>query len=200
MATPRPGRAARVLLPTLAAAFLAAGCSTTVVGTAAPDPAPRPTSGVGSDPVAWSDKVCGALVSYYRPLTARPDYSGADLPGIKGRLADYLSKLSGGIGDGQKQLQAAGDSPVTGGDEFKKSIGDLLSRTSTTIGQARADVDAANPADVNGFQAKLRSAEDKLRTIGSAQGLEKLGATPRLDKAVASAPKCGELNKLTKPS
>lgn len=200
MATPRPARAARVLLPILAAASLAAGCATTVAGTASPDPAPRPTAGVGADPVAWGDKVCGALLSYYRPLVAKPDYAGADLAGIKGRLSGYLGAVATGIDDGQKQLQAAGASPVSGGDPFAKSIGDLLNRTGTTVDQAKTEVDAADPNDVPGFEGRLRSAEDKLRTIGAAQGLDQLGATPRLDKAVAAAPKCGELNKLTTPS
>lgn len=200
MATPRPARAARVLLPTLLAACLAAGCTTTVAGTASPDPAPRPTAGVGADPVAWGDKVCGALLSYYRPLTAKPDYAGADLAGIKGRLSQYLGTVAGGIDAGQKQLQGAGASPVSGGDQFAKSIGDLLSRTGTTVDQAKAEVDAADPNDVPGFEGRLRSAEEKLRTIGSAQGLDRLGATPRLDKAVAAAPRCDELNKLTAPS
>ncbi|MFP5069030.1 hypothetical protein ACLFMI_05115 [Pseudonocardia nantongensis] len=200
MATPRPARAARVLLPTLLAACLAAGCTTTVAGTASPDPAPRPTEGVGADPVAWGDKVCGALLSYYQPLTAKPDYAGADLAGIKGRLSGYLGTVAGGIDNGQKQLEAAGASPVSGGDQFAKSIGDLLQRTGGTVDQAKSEVDAADPNDVPGFEGRLRSAEDKLRTIGAAQGLDKLGATPRLDKAVSTAPKCGELNKLTAPS
>jgi hypothetical protein len=199
MATPRPARAARVLLPALLATLLAGGCAQTVAGTAAPDPAPRPTEGVGADPVAWGDTVCGALLSYYQPLSARPDYGGADLPGIKTRLSEYLGNVKGGIDNGKKQLADAGASPVSGGDQFKTSINDLLNRTGTTVDQARTDVDQADPNDVPGFQARLKSAEDKLRTIGAAEGLDKLGATPRLDKAVATAPKCGELNKLTTP-
>lgn len=199
MATPRPARAARVLLPILAAASLAAGCATSVAGTASPDPAPRPTTGVGADPVAWGDKVCGALLSYYQPLVAKPDYAGADLAGIKGRLSGYLGAVAGGIDDGQQQLQAAGPSPVSGGDPFAKSIGDLLDRTGATVDQAKTEVDAADPNDVPGFEGRLRSAEEKLRTIGAAQGLDQLGATPRLDKAVAAAPRCGELNELTAP-
>ncbi|MEQ3550994.1 hypothetical protein WIS52_10965 [Pseudonocardia nematodicida] len=200
MATPRPARAARVLLPTLLAALLAAGCSTTIAGTPSPDPAPPPTEGVGADPVAWGDQVCGALLSYYRPLTARPDYEGADLPGIKDRLAGYLGEVRGGIDAGSQQLTDAGASPVSGGDQFKASISDLLNRTGTTIDEARAEVDQADPNDVPGFQDRLTAAEEKLRTIGAAQGLEELGATPRLDKAVDAAPQCGELEELTAPA
>ncbi|ANY06454.1 hypothetical protein [Pseudonocardia sp. HH130630-07] len=199
MATPRPARAARVLLPTLLAALLAGGCAQTVAGTAAPDPAPRPAAGVGADPVAWGGKVCGALLSYYRPLSARPDYGGADLPGIKTRLSEYLGAVKGGIDAGKKQLGDAGAAPITGGDQFKGSIDDLLKKTGTTIDQAKTEVDQADPNDVPGFQARLKSAEEKLRTIGTAEGLDKLGKTPRLDKAVASAPPCVELNELTKP-
>lgn len=200
MVTPRPARAARALLPVLLTALLAGGCAQTVAGTPAPDPAPRPTEGVGADPVAWGDKVCGALLSYYQPLSARPDYAGADLPGIKTRLSEYLTGVKGGIDSGKKQLADAGASPVTGGDQFKTSIDNLLNRTGTTIDQARTEVDQADPNDVPGFQERLTSAEEKLRTIGAAEGLNELGATPRLDKAVATAPKCGELNELTAPS
>lgn len=192
----RPAAAAAALI----AALLAGGCSATIPGSASPDPAPRPTAGPGADPVAWGDKVCGSLLSYYQPLSARPDYNGADLNGIKTRLSDYLGKVGGGIGQGQTQLKAVGASPVTGGDQFAKAIGDLLARTGTTVSQAKADVDSANPADVPGFEGKLKAAQDKLTTIGSAQGLNQLGATPRLDKAVAAAPKCKQLNQLAKPS
>lgn len=200
MVPTRPARAARVLLPLLAAASIVTGCTTTVAGTASPDPAPRPTEGVGADPVAWGDKVCGGLLSYYRPLVAKPSYDGADLPGIKGRLSGYLGAVAGGIDNGQRQLQTAGASPVSGGDAFAKSIGDLLTRTGSTVDQAKAEVDAADPNNPPDLERRLRSAEDKLRTIGSAQGLDKLGSTPRLDKAVAAAPRCGELNKLTAPA
>lgn len=192
----RPAVAAAALI----AALLAGGCSTTVAGTPSADPAPRPTAGPGADPVVWGDKVCGALLSYYQPLSARPDYNGADLGGIKTRLSEYLGRVSGGIGQGQAQLKTVGASPVTGGDQFAKAIGDLLSRTGGTVGQAKSDVDSANPADVAGFEGKLKAAQDKLTTIGAAQGLNQLGATPRLDKAVAAAPKCKQLNQLAKPS
>ena len=184
----------------LIAALFAGGCSTTVAGTPSPDPAPRPTAGPGADPVLWGDKVCGALLSYYQPLSARPDYNGADLAGIKTRLSEYLGRVAGGIGQGQTQLKAVGASPVTGGDQCAKAIGELLTRTGTPVGQAKPDVDSADPADVAGFEGKLKAAQDKLTTIGSAQGLNKLGATPRLDKAVAAAPKCKQLNQLAKPS
>ena len=200
MATPRPARAARVLLPALVAAALLGGCSTTVTGTAAPDPAPRPTEGVGADPVAWGDQVCGALLSYYQPLSARPDYAGADRPGIKDRLSGYLGNVRTGIDTGKQQLADAGASPVSGGDQFRTSIEDLLNRTGTTIDEARADVDQADPNDVPGFQERLQAAEETLRTIGAAEGLDQLGATPRLDKAIAEAPRCGELDALTAPS
>ena len=184
----------------LLAALLAGGCSTTVAGTPSADPAPRPTAGPGADPVAWGDKVCGSLLSYYQPLSARPNYVGADLPGIKSRLSGYLGSVGSGIGKGQQQLRAVGASPVSGGDQFAKAIGDLLTRTGGTVRQAKADVDSANPADLPGFEAKLKSAEAKLKSIGAAQGLSQLGSTPRLDKAVAAAPKCKQLNQLAKPS
>lgn len=200
MATPRPARTARVLLPTLLAVLLAGGCASSVAGTPAADPAPRPTAGVGADPVAWGDKVCGATLAYYQPLNTPPNYDGADLAGIKTRLSDYLGKVAAGIDTGKKQLTAAGESPVSGGDAWATAVRDMLDRSGTTIAQAKKDVDAIDPNDVQGFKGKLDGAQQKLRTISGAQGLDKIGPTPRLDKAFATAPKCVALKKINGPA
>ncbi len=77
----------------LLAALFAGGCAATVAGTPSADPAPQPTAGPGADPAAWTDKVCGALVTYWKPMTpgALPDFrQDTTEEAIKKRLSDYL--------------------------------------------------------------------------------------------------------------
>lgn len=195
----RLGRLGRGVTAALTSIVLA-GCSQTIAGTPAPDPAPQPKSGKGADPTAWADQVCGALISYYNPLRAQPDYSNANPAEIKARLAEYLSNVSSGVTRGQEMVQNAGASPVRGGDQFAESIDQLLARTNGTIADTSRIVDEANANDPEDLRAKFAAAEEKLRSIGGAQGLENLGATPRLDKAVATAKQCQDLNRISGPS
>jgi hypothetical protein len=195
---PRQTAAAAALL----AALFAGGCATTIAGTPSADPAPRPTSGPGADPAAWTDKVCGALVTYWKPMTpgALPNFADdKSEDAIKKRLSDYLGTVSGAIDQGQQQLKAAGASPVTGGDDLVKSYADAMTRNGKTVADAKAEVDSVDPANAQAFQQKLDSADAKLKTFAAPQGLDKLGNTPRLVKAIEKSPKCGEYRSITQP-
>lgn len=186
----------------LLAALFAGGCATSVAGTPSADPAPQPTSGPGADPAAWADKVCGALVTYWTPMTqgALPDFKqDTTEEAIKKRLSDYLGTVTTAIDQGQQQLKAAGPSPVTGGDDLVKSYIDAMTRNGRTVADAKAEVDSVDPKNAPAFQQKLDSADEKLKTFAAPQGLDKLGNTPRLVRAIEKAPKCGEYRTITSP-
>jgi hypothetical protein len=186
----------------LLAALFAGGCATTVAGTPSADPAPQPTSGPGSDPAVWTDKVCGALVTYWTPMTpgALPNFQADRTEdAIKKRLSDYLGTVTAAIDQGQAQLKAAGASPVTGGDDLVKSYADAMTRNGKTVADAKAEVDSVDPANAQAFQQKLDSADAKLKTFAAPQGLDKLGNTPRLVKAIEKSPKCADYRRITQP-
>ncbi len=112
----RPRRLA--LAAVLGAVLLGTGCTATVAGTPASDPAPAPTEGPGSDPVLWVDRVCGSLLTFTGPALAQPQFGDTpDLPGIKQKLTDYLNGIVTGLQQSRTQLGEVGRSPVGGGDE-----------------------------------------------------------------------------------
>ena len=146
----RPRRLA--LAAVLGAVLLGTGCTATVAGTPASDPAPAPTEGPGSDPVLWVDRVCGSLLTFTGPALAQPQFGDTpDLPGIKQKLTDYLNGIVTGLQQSRTQLGEVGRSPVGGGDEAVARIGDVLTKLETDITAAKAKVDSADPDDPAGL-------------------------------------------------
>ena len=192
-----PRRTAHLRVAVVGAALCAAllgGCSSVVAGTPAADPRPAPTAGPGSDPVAWADKICGSLLTFVRPALAQPNFTGAaDLAAIKTLLSDYLGSIVTGIEQGRSQLQAAGASPVTGGDDARTKIDALLTKLQTDMTSAKAKVDAADPNNPAAFQTALQDAEKALGEINTTDGLGDINASPRLNKAAEQAKSCQDL-------
>jgi hypothetical protein len=203
---PRPiQRASRPLRRALAASalggvLLLSGCATVVAGAATVDPAPQPTQGRGADPVAWVDKVCGAVLTYTTPVLAQPQFDGADLPGIKQRLSDYLSASQTGLQQSRDQLAQVGASPVGGGDDTVARVTAGLEKLQGDIGGAKAKVDAADPANVAGFQAALDDTQKSLAQVTAPDALGDLKTSPRLDKAAQQAGNCTKLAALAQPA
>jgi hypothetical protein len=189
-------RTIRLALATvLSALLLCTGCTATVSGTPAADPAPAPTEGPGSDPVLWVDRVCGSLLAFTGPALTQPQFGDSpDLPSIKQKLSDYLNGIVGGLQDSRTQLGAVGRSPVGGGDEAVARIDDVLERLQTDISSAKEKVDSANPDNPEGFLATITDAEGQLGKINAPDALADLSASPRLQKAAAKAANCQQLS------
>ena len=189
----RPRRLA--LAAVLGAVLLGTGCTATVAGTPASDPAPAPTEGPGSDPVLWVDRVCGSLLTFTGPALAQPQFGDTpDLPGIKQKLTDYLNGIVNGLQQSRTQLGGVGRSPVGGGDEAVARIGDVLTKLETDITAAKAKVDSADPDDPRAFLATITDAENQLGQINAPDALADLSASPRLQKAAAKAANCQQLS------
>jgi hypothetical protein len=190
---PRPRRLA--LVAVLSAVLLGSGCTATVAGTPAADPAPAPTAGPGSDPVLWVDRVCGSLLTFTGPALAQPQFGDTpNLPGIKQKLTDYLNSIITGLQQSRAQLGQVGRSPVGGGDEAVARINDVLTKLETDITGAKAKVDSADPDDPQAFLATITDAENQLGQISAPDALADLSASPRLQKAAAKAANCQQLS------
>jgi hypothetical protein len=194
---PRPSRVAVAVV--LGGLLSVSGCASAVQGGAQADPAPRPACGRGADPVAWVDKVCGAVLTYTTPVLAQPNFAGADLAGIKQRLADYLAASQTGLQQSRDQLARVGSSPVGGGDETVARITAGLEKLQTDIGAAKTKVDAADPNNVPAFQAALGDTQQSLSQVTAPDALGDLKTSPRLDKAAQQAANCTQLQKVTAP-
>lgn len=189
---PRPHRLALACVSTLAAAVLS-GCATIVTGTPTADPAPRPAVGVGSDPVVWADKVCGAVLAYIQPARTAPVYDGADLPGIRQRLSDYLGATVNGLQQSRDQLAAVGAAPVASGDQTVTTVSAGLEKLQAEVSAAKAKVDTANPDDVEGFKNALGETQESLSKATAPDVLGQLATSPRLNKAAQQAANCQQL-------
>jgi alpha-D-ribose 1-methylphosphonate 5-triphosphate synthase subunit PhnG len=193
----RPSRLVAAVL--LGGLLSVGGCATAVAGVPQADPAPQPTQGRGADPVAWVDKVCGAVLTFTTPVLAQPNFAGADLPGIKQRLSDYLAAAETGLQQSRDQLGQVGPSPVGGGDDTVTRATAGLEKLQSDISAAKAKVDAANPADVPAFQAALADTQTSLSQVTAPDVLGDLRTSPRLAKAVDTAPACAQLQAANAP-
>jgi hypothetical protein len=194
----RPSQIAPALLAVVLTALVAlTGCTATVGGSPAADPAPAPTEGPGSDPVAWVDRVCGAALSFAIPATAAPDFAGmTDLPAVQRTFSDYLGTVVTGVQQGRTQLDAVGRSPVPGGDEAVGRAESALQFLEQDFAGAKTAVDTADPNNPDTFLAALTQVEATLGAITPPDPLGDVSSTPRLQRAAERAAQCQQLSTL----
>ena len=186
----RPASAVLVVL----VALVTAGCTTTLGGAPAADPAPVPTEGPGSDPVAWADRVCEALISFAVPATSAPDFSRTGgLPAVQREFSDYLGAVGSGAQRGGQQLATIGRAPEPAGDEAVDRAETGLQNIEREFGRAKSAVDGADPNDPDAFLATLDRLEPTLAAVETPNPLADLGSAPRLQRAAERAPRCQEL-------
>ncbi|GAA4543390.1 hypothetical protein [Pseudonocardia xishanensis] len=193
----RPSRLAAAVV--LGGVLSLSGCASVITGVPTADTAPRPATGRGADPVAWVDRVCGAVLAYTTPVLAQPNFDGADLAGIKQRLSDYLAASQTGLQQSRDQLAQVGPSPVGGGDDTVARITAGLEQLQKDIGGAKTKVDAADPNNVPAFQAALGETQTSLSQVTAPDALGDLRTSPRLDKAAQQAANCTQLQTITAP-
>jgi hypothetical protein len=189
---------AAVLIALVLAAMVGlAGCTSTVGGTPAADPAPAPTEGPGSDPVLWVDRVCAAVLSFAVPATAAPDFTASrDLPAVQQTVSQYLGSVVAGVQQGRAQLDAVGQAPVQGGDEAIGRAESAMQFLEQDFTGAKTTVDAADPRNLDAFMAVLGQVETTLAAIRPPDLLRDLSTSPRLQRASERAAQCQQLTSL----
>jgi hypothetical protein len=193
---PTPGAAVLITLVLAAMAGLA-GCTSTVDGNAAADPAPAPTDGPGSDPVAWADRACAAVLSFAVPATAAPDFSSSnDLPAVQRTVSDYLGGVVAGVQQGRAQLDAVGQAPAQGGDDAIGRAGSAMQVLEQDFAGAKTAMDAADPNNRESFMGVLTQVETTLAAIRPPDLLRDLSTTSRLQRAAERAAQCQHLASL----
>jgi hypothetical protein len=177
------------------AVLLTAGCASTVGGS--PAAAPVPSEGPGSDPVAWADRVCEAVLSFAVPATSAPDFTTtSDLPAVQQTVSAYLGTVVTGAQQGRKQLAEVGRAPESAGDDAVGRAQSAMEALADDFGGIKASVDGANTNDPDAFVATLTQVESRLSAVDPPNPLGDLAAVPRLLRAAERAAQCQQLNAL----
>lgn len=194
----RSSRRGSVLAGMLATAvLLTGGCTTTVGGTPAADPGPAPAEGPGSDPVAWADRVCEAVLSFAVPATSAPDFAAtSDLPAVQRAFSAYLGDIVTGAQQGRAQLAEIGRAPEPAGDAAVDRAEGAMGAVEEDFRGVKAAVDSADANDADAFMATLTQAESTLSAIEPPNPLGDLSAAPRLQRAAERAAQCRQLSAL----
>lgn len=190
----RPFQPLPLFLVLIAALLISSGCSRSVSGAPAADPAPAPTEGPGSDPTPWVGRLCGAVLSFATPATKKPDFAAtADLPAVRGTVSAYLGTVATGAQQGKEQLRTLGKAPVAGGDAAADRIRDGLDAMEQAFTAARTTIDAADLANPDAFVAQLAQLETTLNTLKSPDPFGEFAGLPRLQRAAQEASDCQQL-------
>jgi hypothetical protein len=194
----RSSRPLLALIGVLLAAVLGTtGCTTTLEGAPAADPAPPPTEGPGSDPVAWAEQVCDAVLKFATPATSAPDYAASSsLSAVQQAFSEYLSNLAAGLETGRTQLAAVGLAPDPAGDDAVGRTDSAMQALERDVREAKTAVDAADVNDPAGFMTTLAQAESTLAEMAPPDPLGELAAAPRLQQAAEDAQPCRQLSAL----
>jgi hypothetical protein len=181
----------------LVTALLTAGCTTTVGGTPAANTAPVPSEGPGSDPVAWADRVCEAVLSFAVPATSPPNLTQtSDLPAVQRAVSAYLSTVVTGAQRGREQLAEVGGAPEPAGDDAARRAEAALGALEEDLGAVKTTVDGMNPDEPEAFIATLTQVESKVAAVAPPNPLGDLATAPRLYRAAERSAQCQRLSAL----
>lgn len=192
--TPRPA----LIAVAIAALLLAAGCSTTVAGTAraaGTNPgAAASAAPTTADPVAWVDDVCGALLPFTEAASSQPNIDTTDPAAAIQGLSNYLGRAVAGLDSAISGMAAAGPSPVEGGDEVVNRLTTSLTTFRTSFQDAKTRIDAVDASNLQEVITALPAAVEPLEKLQSAPDpTADLKSNPELDRAAARAPNCKAL-------
>ncbi len=120
-----------------------------------------------SDPVAWVDKVCGALLPLAEVNKTAPKVDATDFAATKQAIATALTAALDSLPGVRSGLDAAGPSPVPGGDEVVTKLREVVDQLGTTMTEVKTKLEAANTNDATGFVTALADSLGGLAAIGA---------------------------------
>jgi hypothetical protein len=189
-----------LLLAAVAVATVAlTGCSTTVVGAPAPDggsAALASNASTTTDPVAWTDQVCGSLLPFVGASTAQPQFNQSNPGAAVKAISDYLGTAVSAIDQALAGLNAAGPAPVADGDKFVAKLKDALTTVRSSFETSKTAIDKVDPNNITELVTTLPEVLAPLQALSQLQDpTTGLKANPELKAAAAKAPNCQKLNK-----
>jgi hypothetical protein len=194
----RPGRPSgtrtvrAALLAAVAAGATIAGCSTSVAG--APVGAGTTALPATTDPVVWMDRVCGSLLPFQQTLKTAPPHTGDDPTATATSISAFLDRNETAIDRSLADLDAAGPSPVTGGDAAIAELKSALTTIRRSFDRTKTALDKIDPTDAVEVASTLPTVFVSLAELVKIQdSTSDLRKNPALQAAAAQAPNCRSL-------
>ncbi|MBA2310452.1 MAG: hypothetical protein H0W01_14445 [Pseudonocardiales bacterium] len=184
----------RSLVRLLAAVLVIAatvGCTSTVAGT--------PTTGSASaqDPVAWIDTVCGGLVPFGDAVTAVPNLDRGNLAAARRDTSAYLSKILASLDSGLSALDAAGPSPIDGGEALVTKVQTTITKLRSDLAAQKTRLDAVDPNDPVALGTLFIEIGTTLQKFSQDDPTTALRTNAKLRDAASQSSNCRKLNGLT---
>jgi len=191
-----PSRTA--LLTALAAAALAlTGCSTSVTGSpvgANSDAAGTSPLQPTPDPVVWMDRVCGSLLPLQQTLKTVPQNTGDNATATAASISAFLGRSATALATTLTDLDAAGPSPVAGGDAAVGKLESALTTVRTSIVRTKTALDGVDPTNAFEVASTLPTVFVSLADLVKIQdSTNDLHNNAALQAAAAQAPNCQSL-------
>ena len=142
------------------------------------------------DPVAWAGRVCASL----QPLSALrgngPRVDPNNPAASRDALSAFFADTEQRAGESLQGLDAAGPSPIAGGDDVVAKLRGALERLRAAYADAKRQVDAIDPNDPVALATQLPGIMTNLDAAAGDKDLANLGENAALNDAVKQAPSC----------
>jgi hypothetical protein len=180
------------VIAVVAAALTLTGCSTSVAGSpVGAGPTALPAT---SDPVVWMDRICGSLLPFQQTLKTAPTHTGDDPTATARSISAFLDRNEAAIDESLADLDAAGPSPVNGGDAAIAELKSALTTIRRSFDRTRTALDKIDPTNAFEVASTLPTVFVSLAELAKIQNsTPDLRKNPALQAAAAQAPNCRSL-------
>jgi len=180
------------VIAVVAAALTLTGCSTSVAGSpVGAGPTALPAT---SDPVVWMDRICGSLLPFQQTLKAAHPNTDGDPTAIAQSISAFLARSESAIDTSLADLDAAGPSPVNGGDAAIAELKSALTTIRRSFDRTRTALDKIDPTNAFEVASTLPTVFVSLAELAKIQNsTPDLRKNPALQAAAAQAPNCRSL-------
>jgi hypothetical protein len=189
------GKAAALVAALTAAALALTGCSTSTTGSPVPAGSPGGTAlQATSDPVVWMDRVCGSLLPFQQTLKTAPSNTDRDPTATAEAISAFLGRSETALDTSLSDLDAAGPSPVAGGDAALAKLKSALTTVRASIDRTKTALDKIDPTNGLEVASTLPTVFVSLADLVKIQdSTDDLRNNPALQAAAAQAPNCQTL-------
>jgi len=180
-----------------ATALALTGCAVTTTGSpvgATSDGTTTTALPATADPVEWMNRVCGPLLPLQQTLTAAPPRTDDDPTATAKSISVFLGTNETAIDKSLIGLDAAGPSPVEGGEAAVAKLRSALTGIRTSLDRIKTALDKVDPTNAVEVASTLPTVFVSLAELVKIQySITDLWKDPVLQAAAAQAPNCQSL-------